>query len=102
MSFLPGLQDAVSKAYTTLDDIVEFASKGHDVLQLLQTLTLAVADIFHHTGVKPAEVVVAPAKPLDNLDLFSKGMSPNNPFNYPPTSWDATTRDEKIARDLQP
>nr|QDH90924.1 MAG: hypothetical protein H1Rhizo26FD577_000004 [Leviviridae sp.] len=100
MSFLPGLQDAVSKAYTTLDDIVEFASKGHDVLQLLQTLTLAVADIFHHTGIKPVEVVVPPVK-SDQLSIFT-GVSPNNPFAGPPVTWDATTRSEKISRDLQP
>ncbi len=93
MAFLPGLSDAVSKTYTVLDDIVEAATKGHDVLFLLNELTLAIAHIFRHTDVSPSQL----KSPIeDPLHVF--WVNPDSsaaPFS-------ATTRSEKIARDLQP
>lgn len=102
MSFLPGVQDAASKAYTVLDDLVAAAERGHNLITLLTELVQAVGMIFHHADVKPVEALPSGlGKPADTVwgEIPFQHSLPSLTSDQPSVAVTATTRDEKIARD---
>lgn len=106
MSFLPGLTNAVGKAYTALDDIVGAAEKGHAVVDLLAELSAVIRsihDLFAHQADHPS-ATPPPISISSQKALLVDGLGQSQTVPLPsalvaPSL--GTTREEKITRDLQ-